>query len=421
MRTKRLLPKLALLISSFFVTNISTATKSQLLQTIYILTSKSASLIMVLIILILKRVQTMLPQQALIYIDRLYFRNSIMKNIITLSLTLICLTLANTALASNSLANTQVNVYSARKEALIKPVLDTFSKKTGITVNLITGKADALLTRLRLEGTASPADVFITVDAARLHRAKQSGVLQKTNSNLLNQLIPTNLRDGDGYWFGLSQRARPIFYKKGKVDPKELSTYEDLANKKWKGRICMRSSNNVYNQSLVVSILDATGKENTQQWLKQFVDNFKRKPVGGDTDQLKAVASGLCDITMANTYYFGRLINSNDLEEKAIAQKLNIFWPNQQDRGAHVNISGAGITAHSKNKESALKLIEFLASAEPQAWYSAINNEYPVVPGTKISATLESWGNYKQDTINLSKLGENNRTAIELMDRANWK
>jgi iron(III) transport system substrate-binding protein len=338
------------------------------------------------------------------------------KKLIASSLTLICLIFVNNALASG-----QVNVYSARKEALIKPVLDTFSQATGVTVNLITGKADALLTRLRLEGTASPADVFITVDAGRLHRAKKSGVLQKTESVLLNRLIPANLRDTDGHWFGLSQRARPIFYKEGKVDPKELSTYENLADKKWQGRICMRSSNSVYNQSLVASMLDATGKENTQQWLKQFVSNFKRKPVGGDTDQLKAVASGLCDITIANTYYYGRLINSNDIENQAIAKKLKIFWPNQQDRGTHVNVSGAGITAHSKNRDNALKLIEFLASDDSQAWYSAVNNEYPVVQDAKISPTLESWGSFKQDTVDLSKLGKNNRAAVELMDYANWK
>ncbi len=322
---------------------------------------------------------------------------------------------------SITLATNQVNVYSARKEALIKPVLDTFSKETGIQVNLITGKADALLTRLRLEGSASPADVFITVDAGRLHRAKQAGVLQTINSETLTNNIPKNLRDVDGYWFGLSQRARPIFYAKGKLDPNSLSTYEDLANKKWKGKICMRSSNSVYNQSLVASMLNATGKEATQTWLNNFVSNFVRKPAGGDTDQLKAVPAGLCDITIANTYYFGRLINSTDNADKAVAEKLSIFWPNQNDRGTHVNVSGAGITTHAKNAQNALKLIEFLASPESQAWYSAVNNEYPVVVGSKISPTLTAWGTFTQDTVDLSILGSNNRAAVEMMDRANWK
>lgn len=324
-------------------------------------------------------------------------------------------------LTTSSWAADQVNVYSARKEALIKPILDTFSQETGIQVNLITGKADALLTRLRLEGSASPADVFITVDAGRLHRAKAAGVLQKTNSDTLNKLIPTNLRDVDGHWFGLSQRARPIFYAKNKVDPKELSSYEDLANKKWQGKICMRSSNNVYNQSLVASMLNATGEKATQDWLSTFVTNFVRKPAGGDIDQLKAVAAGQCDITIANTYYFGRLIKSSDKADNDVAEKLNIFWPNQEDRGAHVNVSGAGVTKHSKNAENAVKLIEFLASAESQVWYSAVNNEYPVVAGSEISETLQSWGTFKQDNVDLSILGSNNRTAVKMMDRANWK
>ena len=322
-------------------------------------------------------------------------------------------------LSSN--ANEEVNVYSARKEALIKPLLDIFNKETGIKVNLITGKADALLTRMRLEGKASPADVFITVDAGRLHRAKQAGILQAAQSKTLEQLIPANLRDTDNQWFGLSQRARPIFYAKDKVNPEQLSTYEDLANNKWQGKICMRSSNSVYNQSLVASMLNAIGEEKTQTWLNQFVANFKRKPVGGDTDQLKAVAAGECDITIANTYYFGRLINSTEKSDQAVAEKLGIFWPNQNDRGTHVNVSGAGVTANARNAQNAIKLIEFLASNDSQVWYSSINNEYPVVEGATISDTLSAWGTFKQDTVDLTVLGENNREAVKLMDKANWK
>lgn len=319
------------------------------------------------------------------------------------------------------LASDVVNVYSARKEALIKPILDTFSQQSGIKVNLITGKADALLTRLRLEGRASPADVFITVDAGRLHRAKAAGVLQITESPVLNQAIPANLRDSEGYWFGLSQRARPIFYVKGQLDPKELSTYEALADKKWQGRICMRSSNNVYNQSLVASMFSATGKEATQAWLNTFVSYFARPPAGGDIDQLKALAAGLCDVTIANTYYYGRLLNSALDNERELANKLAIFWPNQKDRGAHVNVSGAGVTAYAKNAENARKLIEFLVSGEAQAWYSAVNNEYPVVEGATIAPTLKAWGTFTQDTVDLSLLGLHNRTAVEMMDRAGWK
>lgn len=324
-------------------------------------------------------------------------------------------------LCSTFAAAEQVNVYSARKEALIKPILDTFTEETGIKVNLITGKADALLTRLRLEGKASPADVFITVDAGRLHRAKAAGVLRVVKSEALAAAIPANLRDADGHWFGLSQRARPIFYVKGALDPKTLSTYEALAGDQWKGRVCMRSSNNVYNQSLVASMFSATGEAATQQWLSAFVKNFAKRPSGGDIDQLKSLAAGVCDVTIANTYYFGRLLNSASSDDRELAQKLAIFWPNQSDRGVHVNVSGAGITKYAKNSANALTLIEFLASKKSQEWYSAVNNEYPVVAGVKISPTLKAWGEFTQDTIDLSVLGLHNRTAVELMDRAGWK
>ena len=210
-----------------------------------------------------------------------------------------------------------VNVYSARKEALIKPLLDRFTDETSISVNLVTGKADALLKRLEVEGKASPADLFVTVDAGRLHRAKSAGVLQVSGSDTLNKVIPQSLKDADGYWYGMSQRARTIFFVKGKVDPSELSTYEDLADPKCKGRICVRSSNNIYNQSLVASMIDAIGVEKTEAWAKGLVKNFAKPPSGGDTDQLKAAAAGVCDIALANTYYFGRLLNSENAEKKS--------------------------------------------------------------------------------------------------------
>ena len=315
----------------------------------------------------------------------------------------------------------QVNIYSARKEALIKPILDRFEASTNIKVNLITGKADALLTRLRIEGKASPADVFITVDAGRLHRAKEAGVLQPIKSTILEEKVPANLRDSEAYWFGLSQRARPIFYAKDRVKPAELSTYEDLASDKWQGRICMRSSSNIYNQSLTASMIFSEGAEKTESWAKKLVDNFAKPPAGGDTDQLKAIKAGVCDIAIANTYYFGRIANSDKASDQALAKELAIFWPNQNDRGTHVNVSGAGVTANAKNKVNAIKLIEFLVSDEAQIWYSAVNNEYPIVAGTKISDTLKAWGDFKQDAVQLNILGENNRAAVELMDRAGWK
>tara|TARA_R110002050_G_scaffold38476_5_gene95007 strand:+ start:1602 stop:2612 length:1011 start_codon:yes stop_codon:yes gene_type:complete len=314
-----------------------------------------------------------------------------------------------------------VNVYSARKEALIKPLFDRFTEETGITVNLVTGKADALLKRLQVEGNATPADLFVTVDAGRLHRAKAAGVLQVATSETLDQLIPAHLKDVDGYWYGMSQRARTVFYVKGKVDPAELTTYEDLADPKWKGRICIRSSSNIYNQSLVASMIDANGVEATEAWAKGLVANFAKPPAGGDTDQLRAAAAGVCDIAIANTYYYARLIHSKKESDNEVAAKLGTAWLNQEGRGAHVNVSGVGVTKYASNVESALKLMEFMASDESQTWYGAENNEYPVVKNVEISPVLKGLGEFKADDIELSKLGTNNRAAVELMDRAGWK
>ncbi|MGD8349266.1 MAG: Fe(3+) ABC transporter substrate-binding protein [Gammaproteobacteria bacterium] len=314
-----------------------------------------------------------------------------------------------------------VNIYSARKEALILPLLKRFQEQTGIEFRLVTGKADGLLKRLQIEGRASPADVFITVDAGRLQRAKEAGLLQQIDDPVLEERIPPNLRDRDNQWFGLSQRARVIFYVKDTVDPSELSTYEALADDKWRGRICMRSSNAIYNQSLVASMIEADGVEKTEAWAKKLVENFARKPAGGDTDQLRAAAAGLCDIAVANTYYYGRLLDSDKEKDRKAASRLGIFWPNQDGRGAHVNVSGAGVTKHSKHRDAAIKLLEFLVNDESQAWYAKINDEYPVVDGVKIPETLKSFGEFRSDSLNLTLLGENNRAAVELMDRAGWR
>lgn len=315
----------------------------------------------------------------------------------------------------------EVNIYSARKSELIAPLLDKFSNKTGIKVNLLTGKDDALIKRLEVEGKASPADLFITVDAGRLHKAKAAGLLQAAESETLFKAIPAHLRDTDNQWFGISMRARPIFYVKANVDPAELSTYEALSDPKWEGRICIRSSNNVYNQSLVSSMVSASGEAVAEEWAKGLVNNFARAPAGGDTDQLRAAAAGVCDIAIANTYYFGRLHKSEKVEDKAVTEKLSIFWPNQNDRGTHVNVSGIGMTKYAKNKDSAIKLMEFLVTEESQTWYAEVNNEYPVIENGQTDEVLTSWGEFKRDAVNLSELGANNRTAIELMDRAGWR
>ncbi|MBO1923399.1 Fe(3+) ABC transporter substrate-binding protein [Thiomicrorhabdus sp. 6S3-12] len=314
-----------------------------------------------------------------------------------------------------------VNVYSARKAQLIKPLLDEFSKESGITVNLITSKADALLKRLESEGRRSPADILITTDAGRLHRAKESGVLKAEIDRELLDKVPANLRDKDNYWLGLTTRARVVVYAKDRVDPKDLSTYEDLADPKWQNKICIRSSNNIYNQSLVASMISHQGEEKTAQWAEGLVKNLARKPKGGDRDQVKAVAAGQCDLAVVNTYYLGQMLNGKDQAQRQAADKVAVFWPNQQDRGTHINVSGIAITKSSKNTANANKLIKFLLSEKSQQWYAETNNEYPVLDGVQVSDTLKSWGAFHSDSLNLSKLGELNPAAVKVMDRAGWR
>ncbi len=340
-----------------------------------------------------------------------------------IALTILVTTLGLTPNITLAASNDVVNIYSARKEALILPLLKRFKKETGIKYRLVTGKADGLLKRLVIEGKHSPADLFITVDAGRLQRAKDANVLQAIDNETLKKTIPENLRDKENYWFGLSQRARTIIYAKDRVKPSELSTYEALADTKWKGRLCIRSSGNIYNQSLVASMLEAKGVDATEIWAKGLVENFARPPSGGDTGQLKATAAGQCDVTLANTYYLGRLINSKKAKDNAVSSKLAVFWPNQGDnqRGAHVNVSGAGITKYAKHVDAATRLLEFMVTDESQQWYAEVNNEYPVVSNVAISDTLKSFGSFKADSLNLTVLGENNNAAVKLMDRAGWR
>jgi iron(III) transport system substrate-binding protein len=315
----------------------------------------------------------------------------------------------------------ELNLYSARKEALIQPLLERFTEQTGVKVNLVTGKADALLKRLKSEGRNSPADILLTTDAGRLHRAKEAGLTQPFSSELLNSVVPGSYHDPQGHWVGLSVRSRPILYVKGKVDPATLSSYEALAEPKWKQRICIRSSSNIYNQSLVASMIAANGEAATEVWAKGLVANLARPPKGGDRDQIKAAAAGQCDIAIANTYYLAGMLNSKKPDQRAAAEKMGVFWPNQEDRGAHVNVSGAAVTRSSKNPEMATKLIEFLASDASQQWYAEINGEYPVRAGVATGTTLKGWGEFKADTLNLDRLGELNANAVMLMDRAKWR
>lgn len=317
-------------------------------------------------------------------------------------------------------AQDELNVYSARKEAYIKPLLDKFAASRDIGVNLVTSKADALIQRLSSEGKHSPADVFITTDAGRLHRAKQADLLQPiTNADVL-ALAPEQYRDPEGYWLGLSLRVRAIVFDPNKVSAEQLSTYENLADPTWKNQICIRSSNNIYNQSLVASLIAHHGVDATQDWANKFVKTFARKPQGGDRDQVKAVAAGQCNIAVVNSYYLGNMINGSE-EEQAAAAKVKLFWPNQEDRGAHVNISGVGVAKHSKNQQLALELIEFLFTEESQTWYGDVNLEFPVISGLTSNEILQSWGPFKADTLNLGQLGELNATAVQVMDKAGWR
>ena len=317
--------------------------------------------------------------------------------------------------------NTEVNIYSERKEELIKPLLDRFTADTGIKVNLVTGEGDALIKRLEIEGRNSPADILLTTDVARLYRAKSLELLQPINSDELVNAIPANFRDGEGYWYGLSLRSRVIVYAKDRINPEQLSTYEAMISPEWKGRICVRSSSNPYNQSLVASMIARNGIEATQAWASGLVKNFARSPRGGDRDQIKAVAVGECDIALVNTYYLGGMLHSEIDEEKQAAEKVALFWPNQNDRGAHFNISGAGVTRSVKNQDAAISLIEFLSGDEAQAWYAEMNYEFPVRPGIAVSETLQQWGSYIADDINLDQLGQYNADAVRLMDRAGWR
>lgn len=317
----------------------------------------------------------------------------------------------------------EVNLYSARIESLVKPLLDEFTAETGIKVNLLTGSGDGLLSRLQSEGRNSPADLFLTVDAGRLHRAKEADLFQPVRSEVLANSIPSHLRDEDYLWHGLSMRARPIFYAHDRVDASELSDYLSLADEKWRGRICVRSSDNVYNQSLVAGMIEHHGEEVTEQWARGLVANFARSPVGGDRDQLHAVANGQCDIAIANTYYFGGMIASDDSTNQQTVEKLSIHWPAQGEgeSGVHVNVSGIGLLQHAQNEENAIKLIEFLTNESSQAWYAQANQEYPVRTDAQQSDILQSWGEFRADELPVSVLGDNNAAAVQLMNRAGWR
>jgi len=314
-----------------------------------------------------------------------------------------------------------VHVYSHRHYESDRELFRRFTDETGIEVRVVTASADELITRLENEGEASPADVLITVDAGRLHRAKERELLQPAESPTLEANVPDHLRDRDGYWWGLTRRARIIAFDRERVDSTELSTYEDLADPKWQDRILIRSSANVYNQSLLASLTAHNGPEAAQEWARAVVENMARDPAGGDTDQVKAVAAGAGDVAVVNTYYVARLAASEDPEDQRVAERIGVFFPNQDGRGAHVNVSGAGITRHAPNRENGIRLLEFLTSEEAQGLFAEANQEYPVKPGVAWTPILDSWGTFRADTLDLTMLGELNSDAVRIFDRAGWR
>jgi iron(III) transport system substrate-binding protein len=329
--------------------------------------------------------------------------------------------LAALALAPAQAQEKVLNLYSSRHYQTDEALYADFTKATGIKINRIEAGEDPLIERMKQEGSRSPADVLLTVDAGRLWRAEQAGLFQPVKSKVLEERIPANLRHPEGLWYGFSMRARPIFYAKGRVDPAKLATYESLADPVHKGKVCIRSSSNVYNLSLMSSMIAANGPDKAEAWARGVVANMARAPKGGDTDQLKAVAAGECDIAVSNTYYYVRLLKSSNPADRAVAEKLAVVFPNQKDRGTHVNISGAGVAKHAPHRENAIRFLEYLSSPEAQAYFANGNNEYPVVGKVQGNAELASLGEFAKDSVNVSLYGRNQGSAQQAFDRAGWK
>jgi iron(III) transport system substrate-binding protein len=314
-----------------------------------------------------------------------------------------------------------VNLYTSRHYETDDALFEKFTEETGIKVNVVKGEEDELMERLTREGEATEADLFYTADAGRLHWAKERDLLQNVESEVLSANIPENYRDVDNQWFGITKRARVIVYAKDRVKPEDLSTYQVLTEPEWKGKVLIRSSENVYNQSLVASFISMYGEDEAKKWAQGIVDNMARNPQGGDRDQAKAVVAGEGDVAVMNTYYYGQLLNSEDPEEVKVAEQLGVFFPNQETDGTHVNVSGLGVTKHAKNKENAIKFIEFLSSEEAQGAFSEANYEFPVNPAVEPSELLASWGEFKEQDINMSELGKYNSDALKLMNEVGWK
>ncbi len=308
----------------------------------------------------------------------------------------------------------EVVVYSARIEQFIKPMFDAFTRQTGIMVKSFSASEAELFERLKAEGPGTPADVLMTVDVGNLWLAQQAGLLQGFPSAIVEKSIPAHLRARNNEWVGLSVRARTIAYSTERVRSEELSTYEALGNPRWRGRLCLRTSAKVYNQSMVATMIKTLGERRTEEVLRAWMAHEPRI-FSSDTKLLEAIAAGQCDVGLVNTYYLAQLT------AKDAAFPVALFWPNQQDRGVHVNISGAGVTRHAKHRESAIKLIEFLSSPEAQNLYADVNYEYPANPSVRPSALLAAWGTFKADRVDVAAAGELQAAAVRLMDRVGWR
>jgi iron(III) transport system substrate-binding protein len=315
-----------------------------------------------------------------------------------------------------------LNLYSSRHYETDEALYAGFTRQTGIKINRIEGGEDALIERIRNEGERSPADVLITVDAGRLWRAEQLGLFQPIKSKTLETRIPSSYRHPDGLWFGFSARARIIAYSKERVKPGAIARYEDLADPKWKGKICTRSAGHVYNLSLISSLAHHLGEARTEEWSRAVASNLARAPKGGDTDQLRGVAAGECDLAISNSYYYVRLLKSKKPGDKAVAQKVGIIFPNQKDRGTHVNVSGAGVLKHAPHRQAAIQFLEYLAGDDAQKYFANGNNEWPVVPSVAPdNAALVGLGKFKTDSLNLGAVGKNQPVAQKIADRSGFK
>jgi len=343
----------------------------------------------------------------------------------TRSLRAAALTVAAFALvapAANAAEDPVLNLYSARHYQTDEALYDNFAKATGIRINRIEAGDDQLLERLRTEGANSPADVLLIVDAARLAQAKQLGLLQPVGSKILDERIPSALRDPGGDWFGFSYRARIIVYNKASVNPADVASYEALADPKNKGKVCTRSGSHPYNLSLTAAMIANVGEAKAEEWAKGLVANMARTPQGGDSDQIKAVASGECGVALTNTYYYARLLRSTRPEDREAVAKTGVVWPDQGGRGTHINISGGGVLSHAPHRQNAIRFLEYLASDPAQVYFADGNNEWPVVKSVSVrNPALEQMGTFKADPLPIATLGRNTPAAQKLVDRAGWR